>query len=237
MMNTILAYLYFPIDRWYYILVVPALIFSLYAQLKVKRAFSKYSGVQNRRGITGQQVANDILQQNNIHSVRVERVAGSLTDHYSPKEKLIRLSEPVHSEKSIAALGVAAHEAGHAVQYAVDYAPIRLRSIIYPLASIGSSAGPYLAFLGLLMQLDFLFTLGLFFFGVAVAFYLVTLPVEFDASKRAIAVLEEGGYLSPEELRGAKAVLKAAALTYVASALTAFASLLRLIMLRNNSRR
>ncbi len=231
------GYFYVPLDRWYYILVLPCFFLSLFAQFKVKSSFNKYSKVQASRGITGSRVARDILQSAGLMQVGVERVGGSLTDHYSPKEEVLRLSEPVYNSSSIAALGVAAHEAGHALQYGDAYFPIKLRSAIYPVARIGSGAGPYLAVLGLIFQNDVLFNIGIIFYAAAVLFYLFTLPVEFNASRRALQVLETGNYLTADELKGARSVLSAAALTYVAAAATAFASMLRLLLLRNESER
>jgi Zn-dependent membrane protease YugP len=169
--------------------------------------------------------------------VRIEEVRGSLTDHYDPSAKVLRLSQPVYSNPSIAAVGIAAHETGHAIQHARGYSPLFLRSTLVPLANIGSSAGPFLAIIGLVMASDFFFVLGILLFSGAVLFYIITLPVEFNASSRAIALLRSGGVLSEQELSGVKKVLTAAALTYVASALTAVASLLRLILLSRNRRR
>ncbi|MDO5033474.1 MAG: zinc metallopeptidase [Eubacteriales bacterium] len=237
MSYSIFAYYYFPFDKWYFLLVLPSFLLALYAQFKVKSSFSKYSQIASSRGITGAQLAHEILQAAGLLNVGVERVRGNLTDHYSPREEVLRLSDPVYNSSSIAALGVAAHESGHALQYGDAYFPIKLRSAIYPLASIGSAAGPYMAVFGLVMQLDLLFNIGILFYAVAVLFYLFTLPVEFNASRRALEVLETGNYLNSEELKGARSVLRAAAMTYIASATTAFVSLLRLILIRNEQRR
>lgn len=225
------------LDRWYFILVLPTLFLAMGAQFLVKNRFAKYRQIPTQRGRTGQETAKQIMRDAGILNVSVERVPGQLSDHYSPREKVLRLSEPVYDSASIAAIGVAAHEAGHAIQDAENYLPNRIRGGIAPVAGLASQAGPYLAIFGLMMRADFLFKLGIFLYMIAVAFYLVTLPVEFDASRRAIRILEEDGYLNDEELRGAKSVLGAAAMTYVASTLTAFASLARLILLRRQQRR
>jgi Zn-dependent membrane protease YugP len=231
------AFFYF--DQWYLVLVLPALLFSLLAQGMVKSTFNKYSRINARSGHTGQSAARRILSQHGLSQVRVERVPGHLTDHYDPRAKVLRLSDSTSDSISVAAIGVAAHEAGHAVQDQEGYLANKIRSALVPLAQIGSSFGPYLAFFGMLLSLSFLVDLGIILFIGAVLFYLVTLPVEFDASRRALRVLEEQGLLTDSELTGARRVLRAAAMTYVASALTAFASLARLILLsrsRNDRR-
>ncbi|MDR1787226.1 MAG: zinc metallopeptidase [Treponema sp.] len=226
-----MPYLSLFYDRYYLLLVLPAVILSIWAQIKVKSTFAKYSRVQNRRGLTGEEVARMLLKANRINDVAVEGVAGSLSDHYDPREKVLRLSSPVGGKASIAAVGVAAHETGHAIQHARAWKPLGLRSALVPVANLGSFAGPWLAIAGIVMQYPLLINIGIALFGAAVAFYLVTLPVEFDASRRAIALLRGSGVLSEDELKGVKKVLTAAALTYVASALTALMSLLRLILL------
>jgi Zn-dependent membrane protease YugP len=218
-------------DQYFIILVLPAMILSLWAQFKVKSTFAKYSKVRSSRGLTGAQVAKLLMQVNNINNVSVESVGGSLTDHYDPTNRALRLSQPVHSQTSIAAIGVAAHEAGHAIQHARGYAPLVLRSTLVPIANIGSSMGPWIAMIGLIMSMPMMLNLGIMLFAGAVAFYLITLPVEFNASSRALAILSENQVLTNEELRGARKVLSAAAMTYIASALTALMSLLRLILL------
>ena len=224
------------IDIYYIILIVPTLLLSISAQIKVKSTFASYSQKINSRGITGAQAAAYLLRVNNINDVRIERVSGSLTDHYDPSSKVLRLSESVYGKTSIAAVGVAAHETGHAIQHAVGYGPLVLRSTLVPVANIGSSAGPVLALLGIIFSWNFLLNLGILLFGCAVLFYLVTLPVEFNASSRAVAILGKTGVMSPQELSGVKKVLSAAALTYVASALTAVANLLRLILISRDRR-
>jgi len=227
-------------DFYYLILVVPTLLLSLWAQFMVKSTFSKYSKVQSARKISGIDSANLLLNANNINDVQVEAVKGTLTDHYSPSDKKLRLSEPVYSQTSIAAIGVAAHEAGHAIQHATKWGPLALRSTLVPVANIGSQFGPILAIAGLGVTgseslgafSNILFVAGILLFTGAVLFYLITLPVEFNASNRAIIILRNSNVLDETELNGVKKVLNAAALTYVASALTAIMSLLRLILLR-----
>lgn len=235
-MQYILGFFYFPIDKWYIILIVPTMLLSFYAQFSVQNSFARFSQIRGSRNLSGAQVAKSILQTHCPNYVAVERVPGMLTDHYSPQEEVLRLSESVFDSHSIAALGVAAHECGHAIQHAENYGPLALRSGLYPVARIGSGAGPYLALIGLVLNFEILFTVGIIFFAAAVLFYLITLPVEFDASKRALAILEEDNFLNQEELQGARKVLRAAAMTYVASAATAFASMLRLIMINRDRR-
>jgi Zn-dependent membrane protease YugP len=224
-------------DYYYLILVVPTLILSLWAQIMVKSTFAKYSKISCSRRITGQDSAALLLKANNIRDVQIEATGGSLTDHYDPSSKRLRLSQPVYNVNSIAAVGVAAHETGHAIQHAVSWGPLALRSTLVPVANIGSMFGPYLAMAGLIFSMDILLNIGIFLFAGAVLFYLITLPVEFDASARAIAILRSNNVLTHEELRGVKKVLTAAALTYVASALTAVMSLLRLVLLSRSRRR
>jgi Zn-dependent membrane protease YugP len=218
-------------DKYYLLLVVPTLILSIYAQIKVKTTFSRFSKEQSRRRITGAEAAKLLMRSSGINDVGIETVAGSLSDHYDPSSKTLRLSEPVYGETSIAAIGVAAHETGHAIQHATGYGPLALRSYLVPVANIGSMFGPYIAIAGLFFGLPFLLDLGIILFAGAVLFYLITLPVEFNASSRAIAILRNNGVLAEEELSGVRAVLTAAAMTYVASALTAVANLLRLVLL------
>jgi Zn-dependent membrane protease YugP len=231
-------------DQYYLLLVVPTLILSLWAQIMVKSTFAKYSKVPCSRKMTGVDAAALLLNSNNISDVKVERVGGSLTDHYSPMDKKLRLSEPVYGSTSIAAVGVAAHEAGHAIQHAVHWSPLGMRSTLVPVANIGSSIGPWLAIAGLAIPSDssfsgiapLLLNIGILLFSGAVLFYVITLPVEFNASDRAIKILRANNVLSDKELQGVKKVLTAAALTYVASALTAIASLLRLVLLSRRKR-
>lgn len=221
----------FGFDIWYLVLVLPAFLLSLFAQSKIKSTFARYSGVLARSGYTGQSTARRILDQNGLHQVVIEAVKGQLTDHYDPRKSVLRLSESTYGERSIAAIGVAAHEAGHAIQHATGYWPNKVRTLLVPVAQIGSSFGPYMALFGLILGLPFLIEIGIILFAGAFAFYLITLPVEFNASARAIRLLEDQGILYDSELKSARKVLNAAAMTYVASALVAFASLLRLILL------
>jgi len=224
-------------DIYYIILVVPTLIFSMIAQFMVKSTFSKYSNVRCSKNITGQDAASLLLRNNSINDVAIEPVQGSLTDHYDPGAKKLRLSEPVYAQPSIAAVGVAAHETGHAIQHAKGYGPLVLRSTLVPVANIGSSIGPWMAIAGLALSFGFLINIGLILFAGAVLFYIITLPVEFNASARALAILQSNNVLSAEELKGVKKVLTAAALTYVASALTAIMNFLRLFLLARSRRR
>ena len=218
------------------VLVLIAGIFSVIASLRVNSTFKKFSSMRTGRNITGEQAARRILDSNGLYDVRIERVGGELTDHYDPKANVIRLSDSVHSSTSVAAVGVAAHEAGHAVQHATNYKPIQLRNAIVPVANIGSMAGPYLVILGLLLSYGALAYAGIAFFSLAVLFQLVTLPVEFNASRRAIATLSNGGYLESDEVPAVKKVLGAAAMTYVAAAAVSIMQLLRLLMLVGSRR-
>jgi len=224
-------------DIYYLILVVPTLILSMVAQFMVKTTFNKYSNVRCSSNITGQDAARLLLQNNSINNVAIERVQGSLTDHYDPRAKKLRLSEPVYGQPSIAAVGVAAHETGHAIQHARGYGPLFLRSTLVPVANIGSSFGPWIAIAGFALSFPILINVGLLLFAGAVLFYVITLPVEFNASARALAILRSGNVLTAEELKGVKKVLSAAAMTYVASALTALMSFLRLLLIARGRRR
>ena len=224
------------IDPYYLILVVPTLILALWAQSAVQSTFSRFSKKMNARGMTGAQAAQFLLRANNITDVRIERVSGHLTDHYDPSSKVLRLSDSVYGQSSIAAVGVAAHETGHAIQHAVGYGPLVLRGTLVPIAQIGSGAGPALAIAGLIFGIPLLINIGILLFTGAVLFYLVTLPVEFNASKRAVAILAKTNTLSPTEIDGVKKVLTAAAMTYLASALTAIANLVRLILISRRNR-
>ncbi len=231
----------FYIDWTYIVLVMPALILAMAAQGKVSSTFNKYSRVQSHIGITGAEAARRIMEQNGIYDVSIERVSGNLTDHYDPSRKVLRLSDSVYSSSSIAAIGVAAHETGHAIQHARNYAPLSLRSLMVPLANIGSRLSMPLILIGLLFGFassmgNTLITLGTIFFGLSVVFTIITLPVEFNASRRAIACLDESRILYSDEIDGAKKVLSAAAMTYVASTVVALANLLRLIVVFGNRR-
>ena len=227
---------FFYVDWYYIVLVLPAVILSLWASAHVKSTFRRYSQVRNARGMTGAEAAMAVLRAHGVTDVRVEHVSGDLTDHFDPKDHVIRLSDSVYNVATPAAVGVAAHEAGHAIQDAQDYAPLRIRSTMVPIANIGSGASIPLFMLGLILSWEPLVKIGIFCFALAVLFYVVTLPVEFNASGRAVKVLA-AGYLPEDEVRGVKAVLSAAALTYVAAALQAVLQLLRLILISGNSRR
>ncbi len=227
---------YFYMDQYYIILVVPALIISLLAQMLVKSTFNKYSKVGSSKYMTGAEVARYLLKANGIIDVQVMQVSGNLTDHYDPRKKILRLSDSTYSSTSVAAIGVAAHETGHAIQHSVNYGPLVLRSSLVPVANIGSSAGPYIAVLGLFLGMPIVINIGLLLFAAAILFYLITLPVEFNASRRAIAALDSSGLLIGNELKSAKKVLSAAAMTYVASALVAVANFIRLLLLAGQRR-
>ena len=226
---------------WYFdpttLLILPALLLAMWAQFRVQSTFRKYSDVPSAQGWTAAEMAADLLARNGLGDVRIERVRGSLTDHYDPRTNTLRLSDTVYGSTSLAALGVAAHECGHAMQEAEGYKPLRIREKIVPVAQIGSWAAMPLFVLGLVMSWEPLLTAGIIFFSLVVAFYLVTLPVEFDASGRALEQLEGGGYLSSAETDDAGRVLRAAALTYVAAALQAVLQLLRLLVLAGGNRR
>lgn len=224
-------------DYYYLILVVPALIISSLAQIFVKSSFAKYSKKMSQRNITGTQAAAYLLKVNGITDVKLGRIKGNLTDHFSPSEKVLRLSDSTFDSTSIAAIGVAAHETGHAIQHAKKYFPLTFRNMLVPVANIGSSAGPWLAILGIAMSFPILTNIGILLFAGSVAFYVITLPVEFNASNRAIKILKQNNILSAEELKGVKKVLSAAAMTYVGSALVAMANLLRLILVSKNRKR
>lgn len=220
----------FFIDYWYIILVVPAMIISVWAQFKVKSTFNKFSKVRNIRNVTGAYAAQAVLSYYGISDVRIERVSGKLTDHFDPKAKVIRLSEGVYDSTSVAAIGVACHEAGHAAQHAEGYTPIRIRNSIIPVCNIGSKLGIPIALIGLFMSAEPIIYIGLALYAGIFIFHLVTLPVEFNASRRAISVIDSTDLLYDDEIGGAKKVLSAAAMTYVASMLVALASFLRIAL-------
>ena len=221
---------------WTNLLIIPGLILGLWAQHKVKSAYAEYSRISTRLGRSAASVVDDLLRRNGNNKVRIGRVSGELTDHYNPADETLKLSDGVYGSSSIAALGIAAHEAGHAMQKHENYAPLRLRTAIVPAVNICSGLSTPLFFLGLLMSWEPLLTLGIILFAASTVFALVTLPVEFNASNRAVAMLTEGGYVSREEERGVRKVLNAAALTYVAAAVTSLLSLLRLVMIANRRR-
>ncbi len=229
-------FFYYGYDWTYIVLVLPFILLSLLASAGVKSTFNKYASQYSRRGITGAQAAERVLRGSGVTNVRVERVSGELTDHYDPKVNVIRLSDSVYDSTSVAAIGVACHEAGHAVQYAQAYGPIRLRAAIIPITNIGSRLAMPLILIGLLLELvagvsNVFVMLGVACFGLSLVFQLVTLPVEFNASRRAITAISQGNILSEDELVGAKKTLRAAAMTYVAATAVALVQLLRLILL------
>ncbi len=233
---------YYGIDWTYLVLVLPCLIFAMIASSRVNSTFKKYSTQYSRRQLTGAEAARRVLAHNGVTGVRIERVSGNLTDHYDPRTNVIRLSDSVHDSTSTAAIGVAAHEAGHAVQYAKQYAPIKLRATIIPLTNFGSKLAMPLILAGILLSSlgefsTMLVYLGIAAFGLSFVFQMITLPVEFNASRRAIRAIEDAQLLTPEEQKGAEKTLKAAAMTYVAATAVALAQLLRLIMIYGRRRR
>jgi len=221
---------------YYLLLVVPALLVTLWAQYKVKATFSKYSHYPTASGMTGEE-ASKLIQSANSISVPVHPTAGELTDHYDPRSDSIHLSQPVYGVNSVSAVGVAAHETGHALQYAENYAPIRFRMALVPITNISATVSPYLIMFGLIAGIEMLSYIGIALFSVAVLFQLVTLPVEFNASRRAVAALEASGRFSDMELKSVQKVLFAAAMTYVAALLVSVMNLLRLILLVAGRRR
>ena len=231
-----MPYFGYYIDQYYLLLVVPALLIALLAQWNVKATFARYNKVRNARGLTGAMVARQILDDNGLRDVNIVRVSGSLSDHYDPRSNIVSLSDSVYSETSVAAIGVAAHEVGHAIQHSTGYMPIRLRAAIIPLTQIGSTLAFPLAILGLFLSFQPLVTFGILLFVAVVLFQLVTLPVEFDASARALRTLEADNILYDDELSGARKTLRAAALTYVAALVVAVANLLRLLALTQRRR-
>ena len=222
---------------WTVLLILPALLLSIWAQIKVTSTFNKSSQIFTRKGVTGYQAARRILDANGLDYVRIERTSGHLTDHFAPRQTVIRLSESVYDRANVAAVGVAAHEAGHALQYAKDYSPIKLRAAILPVTRYGSMLAMPLFFIGLLFASNALMLGGIVLYSAVALFQLVTLPVEFNASRRAMESLESFGVLVEDEPKYARKVLSAAALTYVAALLTSLLTLLRLIILSNNRRR
>lgn len=230
-------YYYYGFDVYYLIFILPALIISLIAQFKVKSTFAKYSKVS--APITGAEAARRVLSSHGVTNVQIERVSGNLTDHFDPRTNVIRLSDSVYNANSVAAVGVAAHEAGHAVQYAEQYTPIIVRNKIVPIVNFGSSISWIVLMLGIFLSIEPLLWVGIGLFGLTTLFHLLTLPVEFNASKRAIETIEGQYMLGDDEAKGAKKVLSAAAMTYVAALLLSLAQLLRFILIfgRNRNRR
>ena len=227
---------FYYFDRYYWILIVPAMIFAMWAQMRVSSTFNRYSKVGSARGLSAAQVCRQILDENGLFAVRVERVSGNLTDHYDPRSNVIRLSDSVYHSTSVAAIGVAAHEAGHAVQYSVGYVPIKIRNSIIPFSKLGSTLSMPILLVGLLFNSGVLVEIGILLFSTMALFQLVTLPVEFNASGRALRTLGDYHILDDEETQMAGKVLKAAALTYVAALLSSAAQLLRLILLYGRRR-
>lgn len=222
-------------DYWYIVLVMPAILFSLIASFSVNTTFEKFSRQRSSRGITGAEAARRVLDAHGLYSVQIKRVSGKLTDHYDPRDNTIYLSESVHDNPSTAAIGVAAHEAGHAVQHATHYLPIKIRAAIIPVTNIGSRLAIPLILIGFLIVVaggsPLLAYAGIICFSLTAVFQLVTLPTEFNASRRAMQALEGGGILSRDELAGARRVLTAAAMTYVAALAVSLAQLLRLFLI------
>lgn len=230
---------------WTLLVLIPAMIFAFWAQINVQTTFSRFRQVRNRRGLTAADVARRILDANGLNYVQIQRVSGELTDHYDPRAQVVRLSDSVYDSTSVAAIGVAAHEVGHACQHAEDYVPLRIRSAIIPMTRIGSMLAMPVFILGLLfaqlslygnMVGDVFMMLGILLFSLSTLFQLVTLPTEFNASARALKTLESYGILDGDELVGARSTLRAAALTYVAALASSLASLLRLLLIFGGSR-
>ena len=228
---------YFYFDYYYLILVVPALLLAIWAQVQVKTTYRKYSRVPNSRGMTGAYAAQAVLNFYGITDVRIERVSGNLTDHYDPRSKVIRLSDGVYNSSTVAAIGIACHEAGHAAQHAENYAPIKIRNAIIPVCNIGSTIGIPLALIGWIFSFSILIYVGLGLYAAVFIFQVATLPVEFNARRRAIKGIDETQLLRDDEIGGAKKVLAAAAMTYVASMMVSLANLLRLLLRFSNNRR
>lgn len=219
------------------VLLIPAILLSIYAQFRISSAYKRYSKIRSQAGLTGAQTARALLNSNGLYDVRVERVGGRLSDHYDPRTRAINLSEDVYQGTSLSSVAVAAHETGHALQHASGYFPMTLRSSFVPVANLGSGAGPILIMVGLFMPTyGWLLDLGIFAFAFAVLFQIITLPVEYNASHRALSLLQEGNMLGSEEVRGARSVLNAAALTYVAAALAAVLQLARFILISRGRR-
>ena len=233
---------FYGFDSTYLFLVLPCIIFALIASARVNSTFEKYSNQISSRGITGAQAAQQVLTSNGVRGVRIEPVRGKLTDHYDPKSNVIRLSENVYNSTSTAAIGVACHEAGHAVQYAENYGPIKLRAAIIPVTNIGSKLAMPLILLGILLnflgELSYIFIyIGIICFSLSLVFQLITLPVEFNASRRAITAIDNQNILTDEELKGARKTLSAAAMTYVAATAVALAQVLRLLAIFGRRRK
>lgn len=227
----------FYLDPFYLVLALPGLLLGLWAQARVRGTFNKFSKVRTARNMTGAEIARFLLDQQGLQDVRIEETQGFLSDHYDPRTRILRLSPDVFRTPSVAAAGVAAHEMGHALQHSVGYSPLRIRSAIVPAVQFGSSLAPILFLIGFLLNFTSLAWLGVILFGLAVVFSLITLPVEFDASKRAKALLNRNGILMAQEAKGVDKVLDAAALTYVAAAVAAIGQLLYYVLLLTGGRR
>lgn len=225
------------IDPLYIILVLPMVVLSMIAQMKVQSTYKKYSRVMSRMGFTAEAAVRGILDQNGLYHVQITRCSGDLTDHYDPRNNTIALSDTVYGSSSVAAIGVAAHEAGHAIQHAKEYLPIKIRTAIVPVAQFGSQLCMPLVLIGLLLEFAPLAYAGILLFAATTVFQLVTLPTELDASRRAIVSLSDGNYLTDDEIKGTKKVLTAAACTYLAALFVSLASLLRLVLIVNGRRR
>lgn len=229
---------FYYFDYTYFVFIVPALIITMIAQFRVKSTFQKYSRITTAKSMTGAQAADSVARFGGALGVQVQHISGNLTDHFDPRNNTISLSDNVYGSTTIAAVGVAAHEAGHAIQNAKGYFPNKIRTVLVPVTNIGSRLAMPLVIIGLLLpvQYDFVVTVGIALYSLAVLFQLVTLPVEFNASFRAIRALDESGIMYPDELEGAKKVLTAAAMTYLAASFTAIMSLLRLLIIAGNRR-
>ncbi len=230
---------FYGFDWTYIVFILPCIIITLICQINVKSTFSKYSKIRNSRNLTGAQAAEYVLRQNGVAGVRIEHVAGSMTDHFDPRTNVIRLSDTVYNSNSVAAVGVACHEAGHAVQHAQNYLPNRIRTAVLPMARLGSGLSWIFIIIGLCFTAKVGFTflyIGIILFSLSVLFTLATLPVEFNASKRALDTIKSGDLLYGDEYTGAKRTLQAAAMTYVAAALTAIMQLLRLVLIAQRRR-
>lgn len=223
----------FYFDPLYYVLILPSLALALYAQSKVKGTYARYLRVQARSGYTGAKVARELLCRNGVDGVEVEASRGELSDHYDPRSRKIRLSHAVYEGTSLSALGIAAHETGHALQHHEEYVPLHMRSLIVPVAGFGSNLAFPLFFIGIIASVEFLQTLGILLFTAAVVFTVITLPVEYNASGRALTLLADGGFLGREEVDGVRRVLGAAALTYLAATAMALSQLLYLLVMRS----
>ena len=221
---------------WTMVLLIPGLLLGLWAQFKVKAAYAKYRKIGTARGVTADQVAHDLMARDGNQAVAIEPIAGELTDNYDPRSNILHLSQGVYGNTSIAAIGIAAHECGHAMQDRHNYGPLKLRTAVVPAVSIGSNLYFPIFILGMIFSWKPLITVGIVCFALTFLFSLITLPVEFNASSRAMSMLAQGGYVNEDELRGVRAVLNAAALTYVAAAISSLLQLIRLLLISRNSR-